>query len=251
MTTHDQIPPPPESSVRLRTPRKAEHGRARGTAMTVEKAPPAAGDRDELRRALLRAQPWGRILAQLTAIALKRIRGRSLQDAEDLAQGAIADAYRGCASGGWDPEKAPLMSFLVAHVIGASANERRRKRNVCEVWLDEEVEDMPGLSVHEKHLAEDAPPPDEALHRLRLASTFDERLTARVSHNEVATALLPHMRKGISKPSDLQTATGRSIEEVQAAREVIRYHAGEITKELSATAGAPRGRSSGPKEVIQ
>src|SRR5580700_10514560 len=68
MTTHDQIPPPPESSVRLRTPRKAEHGRARGTAMTVEKAPPAAGDRDELRRALLRAQPWGRILAQLTAI---------------------------------------------------------------------------------------------------------------------------------------------------------------------------------------
>ncbi len=123
---------------------------------------------DDERAALLRAQPWGRLLTQLTAIALKRIKGRSLQDAEDLAQSAIADAYRTRASGGWDPEKGPLENFLVARVIGSSANELRRKRNVCEVWLDEEAQEVPGLSVHEKHFAEDRPAPDDALHRLPL-----------------------------------------------------------------------------------
>jgi len=211
---------------------------------------------DHERAALLRAAPWGRLLSQLTAIAIKRLggqrgRGALLQDAEDLAQGAIADAYRSVASGGWDPAKGPLENFLVGRIIGTSSNERRRKRNMCEVWLDEEVEGAPGFSVHEKHLAEDKPAPDEALHGLRFASTFDERLTARVAGNELATALLPFLREGLSTPRDLAAATGRSVEEVRAARRSIRYHADEITKELSATVGAPSVGSSGSREVIQ
>ncbi len=205
---------------------------------------------DDERAALLRAQPWGRLLTQLTAIALKRIKGRSLQDAEDLAQSAIADAYRTRASGGWDPEKGPLENFLVARVIGSSANELRRKRNVCEVWLDEEAEEAPGLSVHEKHFAEDRPAPDDALHRLRFAQTFHDRLIAYVSDDEVASALIPHMKDGLAKPEELAAATGRPIEQVKDARRRIRYHADRITKELSAANVIPIGRARS-KEVMQ
>jgi hypothetical protein len=39
----------------------------------------------------------------------------------------------------WDPKKGPLENFLVARVVGSPAYELRRKRNVCEVWLDKEV----------------------------------------------------------------------------------------------------------------
>jgi len=257
MTTHDQIPPPVESTTRLRpTPperRSATLGRATCTVMNADRTPPPAparGDRTDDRAALLRAQPWGKLITQLTTIALKRTGGRSLEDAEDFAQTAITDAYRSPEAGGWDPAKGPLENFLVARVIGDAANQRRRKRNVCEVWLDEEVEEAPGRSVHEKHLAEDKPAPDDALHRLRFASTFDERLTERVAANELATALLPLMREGLSTPRDLAAATGRSVLEVRTARRFIRYHADAITKELSATAGSP-GSGDGSKEVIQ
>jgi DNA-directed RNA polymerase specialized sigma24 family protein len=221
------------------------------TPVSPEPTSPSAPADD--RAALLRAQPWGRLLASLTAIALKRIKGRSLADAEDLAQGAIVRAYRSRESGGWDPEKGPLEKYLVARVISSAANEQRRKRNVCEVWLDEEAEEAPGLCVHEAHLAEDAPAPDEALHRLRFASTFDARLTARVAGNEVATALLPFMREGMSVPRDLAAATGRPIADIRAALRVLRYQAEAITKELSAMAVPSRAGSndSDSKEVFQ
>jgi DNA-directed RNA polymerase specialized sigma24 family protein len=243
MTTHDQIPSPPESTARLRAPEKRQSARATGAIVN-------AADRSEHQRALLRKQPWGRLLAQLTAIALKRTGGRSLEDAEDLAQGAIADAYRSLESGGWDPEKAPLENYLVARVIGASSNERRRKRNVCEVWLDEEAEDAPGLSVHEKHLADDAPAPEEALARLRFAQTFHDRLVAYVADDEIAGALIPLMKEGLSTPRELRVATRRSIEEAKDARRRIRYHADRITKELSAENVVPIGRARS-KEVTQ
>ena len=242
MTIDEQIPPRFASGTSTRTTtRNTEFGRAKGTAM-----PPA----DDERAALLRAQPWGRLIAQLTAIALKRLGGRSLEDAEDFAQGAIAHAYRSLSKGGWDPAKGPLEKFLIATLIGAVANERRRKRNRCEVWLDEEEEESPGVSVHEEHLGEDKPAPDEALHRLRFAQTFHDRLVAYVAGDEVASALLPHMKEGLATPQELAASTGRPIAEVKEARRRIRYHAERITKELSAANVIPMGRARG-KEVMQ
>jgi hypothetical protein len=207
-------------------------------------------DRNQRRRALLRAQPWGLLQTQLTAIALKRIRGRSLPDAQDFAQGAITDAYRAIDDGGWDPEKGPLMSFLVARVVSAAGNERRRKRNTCEVCLDEEVvrEEEEESGKFEKFLAEDRPAPDEQLHRLRVAATFQELLLARLAGDEIALALLALMRDGLDTPRDLADAAGRTLEEVREARRRIRYHADRITKEQSAA--APAG-GSGAKEVMQ
>src|SRR5579872_4038718 len=128
----------------------------------TSKVPPKVDE--AARRALLRKQPCGKLLAQLTAIALKRINGRSLPDAQDFAQDAITSAYASLERGGWDPDRGPLMSYLVARVITAAGAERRRKRNQCEVWLDEEAEGEDKhstVSRHEKHFAEDKPGPED------------------------------------------------------------------------------------------
>jgi DNA-directed RNA polymerase specialized sigma24 family protein len=246
MTTHEQIPPPPESTARLRSSTLDPRHRSPRFAR-VE-----TGDaRTETKRTFLRAQPWARILKQLTAIAFKRIRGRSMSDAKDLAQSAIADAYESLERGGWDPEKGPLMSFLVAKVIGSAGNERRRKRNACEVWLDEEDEEADeAVSRHEKHLGTDAPAPEEALHRLRFAHTFHDRLVARVAGDAPVLEMIPLMKEGLCTPSDLAAATGRPLAEIVEARRRIRYHAETITKELSAANVIPIGRARA-KEVTQ
>jgi DNA-directed RNA polymerase specialized sigma24 family protein len=208
---------------------------------------------DAERTKLLAAHPWRVTQKQLTAIAFKRIRLRSMKDAEDIAQSAIVHAYESPENGGWDPAKGPLMSFLVARVIGAAQNERRRKRNVCEVWIDEEIEegDDAGVSRHEKHLSADAPGADDALHRLRFASTIVERALARIPGDTFALELAGHLKKGVSSIDDLARLTGRSKSEVWAAKRRIRYHVDEITKELSATAAAPSAGSRGSNEVTQ
>jgi hypothetical protein len=202
--------------------------------MTTAAAPPDARD---TRMELLRAEPWGRLSAQLTAIAFKRIRRRSMEDAQDIAQTAIADAHQSLARG------------------GLTLNERKRKRNRCEVWLDEEYEEECGtVGRHEKFLAADQPSPEEALHRLRFASTFAERLALRLAGNELALSLVALMKEGTAKPAELAAALGRSEDdvEVRTARRQIRYHAEEVTKELSAAAVPSRPASTRTtKEVTQ
>jgi DNA-directed RNA polymerase specialized sigma24 family protein len=207
-------------------------------------------------RELLRAQPWGKIVAQLTAIAHKRLGGskKRMTDAKDLAQEAIADAYRSLSNGGWDPSKGPLLGFLVSHVIGAAFNIRRRKRNTCEVWLDEEWEEEERVCKHEKHLGEDKPAPDEAFDRLRFASTFHDRLVARFVGEPFELELIALMKDGVATPVDLAAATSRDVEDVKSARRRIRYHADEITKELSASAvpaHASAASGTGSKEAMQ
>jgi DNA-directed RNA polymerase specialized sigma24 family protein len=218
--------------------------------MTTAAAPPDARD---TRMEILRAEPWSRTGAQLTAIAFKRIRGRSMSDAQDLAQTAIADAHQSLARGGWDPEKGPLMGYLVGRIVGMTLNERKRKRNACEVWLDEEYEEECGtVGRHEKFLAADQPTPEEALHRLRFASTFAERLAFRLAGDELALSLVALMKEGLAKPADLAAAMNRDEDEVREARRKIRYHAEEVTKELSAAAVPSRPASTRTtKEVTQ
>ena len=246
MTTTQQIPPPPESTVRLRTSR-LDPKRPSPTVprMSTDGAPPTPlipDARAAEQRALLRAQPWGRLLGQMTAIAFKRIRGRSLDDAQDLAQSAIADAHRSLERGGWDPAKGPLESFLVARVISAAGNERRRKRNTCEVWLDEEEEDEDGrgqVSAHEKYLGDDRPAADEALDRLRFAADVP-RSPGREARRRRARSPAHWSHAGRDRCAERSPYPPRGARRRRSSqrRERIQYHAKELTKELSASVGS-------------
>jgi DNA-directed RNA polymerase specialized sigma24 family protein len=215
--------------------------------------PPAPITQAE-RAKILAAHPWKVTTKQLAAIAFKRIRGRSMKDAEDIAQAAIVDACERPENGGWDPAKGPLMGFLVGRVIGAAHNERRRKRNVCEVWIDEEIEEgeSEGVLRHEKFLAKDEPPADEILDRLRFSHTIVERVLARLTGDAFALELAGHMSKGVASIDDLARLTGCEKSEVWLAKRRIRYHLDEITKELSAAAPTPQpGSVRGAGEVTQ
>ena len=106
------------------------------------------------------------------------------------------------------------------------------------------------MNKHEKYLGADQPPPDEALHRLRFAHTFHDRLLARVSADPLAIRLISLMKDGVSTPRELAEATGQTLGAIVEGRRRIKYHAGEITKELSASAGTSRA-DSGSEEVTQ
>lgn len=208
MTTPD-VTPPPSSGVRVRS---------RVDRASVPLHTPRAMKVDEL----LQNQNWPRITAQLAAIAKKRARRIAWATAEDIAQTAIARAF---AHGtGWDPAKGPLMGYLVAQVIGLAANEARRRRNVCEVELDAEVEEM---------LEGDEEPIDEQLDRRRRAVTMHDALFARLSNDNLATMILTLMKEGIATPADLARATGHTAKEIDAARRRIRYLADRLSEEQS------------------
>ncbi|HEY2515258.1 MAG TPA: sigma factor [Polyangiaceae bacterium] len=189
--------------------------------------------------ALLNAQDWPRITAQLAAIAKKRSRSVSWATAEDIAQSAIVRAY---AHGtGWDPAKGTLIAYLVAQVIGLTLNEARRRRNVCERELDAEVEET---------IEGDDEPIDEQLDRRRQAVRVHDELFTRLATDEVATMILTLMKEGIASPADLARATGRTAKEIDAARHRIRYLAARLTEELSAPAdrGAPAAGAGAAEE---
>jgi DNA-directed RNA polymerase specialized sigma24 family protein len=263
MPTFEQIPPLPKSAGLARKTRPASLDRAlpspRVPAVNPTAPSSTTSEHEKARRALLRAQPWAKLAKQLTAIAFKRIKGRSMEDAQDLAQSAMTAAYEPVATGGWNPERGALENFLVARVLSGTQNERRRKRNVCEVWLDEEADDDSGsIGKHEKHLAVDAPSAEEALDRLRFASTFEERLRTRVTGDALCLELIERMREGISLHGDLCAAIARTLGEqpdsaVRGARRRLQYHAREILRDLSAVAIGPESARSPArgKEVTQ
>jgi hypothetical protein len=212
MTTTDWVPPPPSS--RLRAGRAARpltarvHGGIGAREMTADEE--------------LRAQDWPRITAQLTAIAFKRTRRCGWETAQELAQTAITRAF--VHGTGWDPRKGPLMGYLVAQVIGLARNEARRRRNACEVELDNEVEAL---------VPNDDEPIDDVLDRRRYAARFRERLLATVAGDREATVVIGFMEKGTAKPGDLVLASGLTLPQVEDARRRIRYQAERITAEMS------------------
>jgi DNA-directed RNA polymerase specialized sigma24 family protein len=174
---------------------------------------------------LLRSQDWRRIHAQLAAIAHKRFGKRpgSWPLAQEIAQEAVARAY---AHGtGWDPRKAPLMAYLVATTIGLCKNEYRRRRNACEVELDDAVAET---------AANDDVPIDEQLDNRRYAVRFHDRLVASFASEETEPMCIAVMKEGIVTPRDIAQAIGRPEAEVELALRRIRYRAVQLTREMSA-----------------
>jgi DNA-directed RNA polymerase specialized sigma24 family protein len=255
MSTHEHIPSSRQSALAARP----QLDRARRSPTVPRVTDDAGAPRVTMtaaeRAKELGAQPWARITKQVAAIVYKRIRCRSMRDAEEIAQAAVVEAFESPESGGWDPAKGTLMACVVARAVGAAQNERRRKRNLCEVWIDEEIEDGEdaGVGRHEKHMAAEQPAADEALHRLRFASTVVERALARLAGHPFVLVVAEHMKQGFSSPTDIARLIGGACTEVEVrtAKKRIQYHVDQITKELSAAATAPRASGRDESEVTQ
>jgi hypothetical protein len=128
------------------------------------------------------------------------------------------------------------MTFLVSTVIGLCANERRRKRNWCEVSLDAVAGFEGEGSPFEDHLHSEERTAEELIDDRRFASAFHHELTLRLAGDDVALAIVDRMMNGVETPADLGAALGRPVQPVREARRRVRYHAEAVTKDLSASA---------------
>ncbi len=203
---------------------------ARPTTLDRKRPAPYLAPMGQSREDLLRNQEWAKISARLSAYAFKRIRGRSWQLAEELAQEAIAQAW--AKKDGWDPAKEPLLKYLAKKVIGLASNEYKRKRNSFErlAYRDYDEEDVEDPI---NQFPSDADPPDELLHRKRVAAEFRDRLTKRLAAKPIALEVITLMEEGITTPLAQRAATAHSIEEIRDARRQIFYHVAILAKELS------------------
>ena len=249
MTTHDQIPSPPESTARLRAPEKRQspvlrRGDRRNAARRRRNTS-ARSSESSRGAASSRSSPRSRSSAP--AAARSRTPRTSRRGRSPTRTGAST-------SGGWDPEKAPLESYLVARVIGASANERRRKRNTCEVWLDEEAEDDAPRPLR----AREAPRGRRARARrgARTACASPRPSTIGSSRGSRTTTpaleLIPLMKEGLFTPARSRgRRRGNRSKKRRTSCGAFGTTRDEITKELSAQNVAPLRAGSRSKEVTQ
>lgn len=176
----------------------------------------------------LRAQDWGKLQAQLTAFAYKRIKRRSWETARELAADAIANAWERGAKG-WDPQKEPIQRYLAREVIGLALNEWRRHRNRFELLVTTED----GFDYLADVKAGPGAAPDEQLDERRVLAEFKRRLAKAVEGNRVAEIVLTLMDEEIDEPRDQAAASGIDIKEIRNARRVLDYHRDIIGKELA------------------
>jgi DNA-directed RNA polymerase specialized sigma24 family protein len=218
------------TDVECRTPKKQKRSlgsasldeaasRSRVPGMTVEEE--------------LRSQDWARIRKQLTNFAWRFTGRRSWENAEDLAQHAIADAY--ARRDGWDPAKEPLIGNLIRRVRGLVSNEWRRKRNAFEVAMGITFQARDGEGDDEDSnldfaSGEDAP--DEVLDRRRLAKSYREGISQRILGDDVAMAVVALWLDGVTTPAEQAARSGFSEAQIAAARRRVFYHAGQVSKEL-------------------
>ncbi|MFI5300489.1 MAG: hypothetical protein ACHREM_20575 [Polyangiales bacterium] len=170
----------------------------------------------------LRAQDWGRITAQLTFFAFKRTQRRSWQLAEDLAHDAIAQAFD--HNQGWDPARGTLMKYLAQLVVGYALNDRRRKRNVLEDYVDDEA-----LAA----FADGAASVEAQVARRQTVDLVVDRLSSRLADDPIGARVLGLMTEGIETPADQVAATSLSIEEIRRARRRLFDHAERVATEMS------------------
>jgi hypothetical protein len=130
----------------------------------------------------------------------------------------------------WDPAAQTLVQHLAASVVRLSWNQWRRKRNRCEVALDEHAREAEQVGTDE----EQAP---DVLHRRRVAHLFHERLDASFQDDQQVQIVMTLMAEGITKPREQKSASDLEIEDVREARRRLFYRAKQVTEELSEELG--------------
>jgi DNA-directed RNA polymerase specialized sigma24 family protein len=175
-------------------------------------APPSERPQSGL-AALLKAQNWPRLRADLLRFACHVARSR--QAADDLVQEALRRAID--PEGDlWDPDVEPLFAKHVMRIID---NIHRGERDKREVRLDPRNK----ATVEERTTRRSVTPEDAALDAEgdRSARKTLEAVRADLRDDPLALRVVELSENGVDRPAEQAAATGARIEEIRNARKRV------------------------------
>jgi DNA-directed RNA polymerase specialized sigma24 family protein len=176
----------------------------------------------------LAAEDWGEISAKLTNYAHKRMRRRSMERAEEIAQEAIVRLYDGEYQQ-WDPAKEPSLFLFLTSIVNsfvwadgikaASQNEKRVTSTKMERRVERE--------------ASSAPNPEEEIIARDLQQRAWAAVRAGVANDRVANKLADLVEDGVDAPAMQAEALSVDIVEVRNARRRLVDRIESVTRELA------------------
>jgi len=169
---------------------------------------------------------WTKMSRRLTLAAHKLLRGKSWEDAEDLAQRAIAQLFDTASYAQWDREKHPdLFDHLAGVVVGLISNRRQLASRRNKSLDDDQWDELPGK----------APTNEEALGDRELAAKTVEILGAelRADGDHDALRLLECFEDGVTEAAEQAERTGLPIAQIRNARKRFYRRTEELKRRLT------------------
>jgi len=181
-------------------------------------SPPAAAE-------LLRSADWEKLGVRLARYAFARTGRRSWQDAEDVAQLAIAQAFDP-AYKRWDPTAEPdLFRYLGSLVNGIVSNLRQSHA---------ETRVRPHDHDQLARVAPAVPSPEAEVERGERAERTVQRLRARAAADARVLEVLGFLESGIDTTREHAERLGCTMEEARSARRRLATHLAAVERELDA-----------------
>lgn len=197
---------------------------------------------------VLASQDWADLARRLTRYAHVRLRGRSWETAEELAQEAIARLLDP-AYASWDRERHPDLFDALGYIVnGLVSNYRQRKATrahhvTLRDDIDEADDDAPRDPRSDPDDDEHAPPPDAVVLRgedpaeespagHRGAEAAMAALRARLVGDALGLGLLDQIQQGEGRPLAQAKALGVTVAEVYTAKRRLMHHARLVARDL-------------------
>jgi hypothetical protein len=161
------------------------------------------------RERLLATQDWATLRVKLKAYAWKATAKRSWEHAEDLAQDAIALAFKP-STPEWDPAVEPsFFRYLTGLLRGLLSNERRLKRTTHEIATGEKT-------LHA--VVDRASSPEEIVIRRQRVQQLLEALHARAEEDPLRGDVAYCFARGVDGAEEQAEEMGQLVEDVRRAR---------------------------------
>jgi DNA-directed RNA polymerase specialized sigma24 family protein len=195
--------------------------------------------------AALASLDWADLTRRLTKYAHSRLRGGSIQMAQDIAQDAIADFLDG-AYESWDREQYPdafeaLGSIVNGKVVNHFRKLARRGKHVAlladeaepnEIEGGDDPGEVPTEPPEEGAVVTVTPPVHDEEAFARIGTAAMDALRKRVANDTMCTGILSLILDGVGKPREHASALGVSVDEVYTAKRRLLHHAQKVAAEL-------------------
>jgi hypothetical protein len=182
------------------------------------------------------------VMRDLRDIAM-RLCGSHDADAKDLLATALARVIDPDGAP-WSPETHGFLAHMWATMRRVRYRERRRVRKGSEIFDG---------GIAEEQAASDDPRVDDQVDRMRSLAVLrmlGERVLARLGEDTLARQLYETAMKEDLDPAEEAARFQRSVPEIRAARERIRYHSRIVLDEWNASEER-RKNAAGPQARIE